>query len=373
MAGLYIHIPFCASRCIYCGFYSTTLLAKVDKYVDALCHEMRLKTNYLSTTNDKDIMTVYIGGGTPSLLSEKNLNKLFSNIYDLYGSNPVETTIECNPDDITTDYANIISQYANRVSMGAQTFSDERLQFLHRRHKAKDIKIAIENLRNAGIKNISIDLMFGFPKETLKDWIYDINKAINLNVEHISGYSLMYEKGTMLYSLLKSDKLKAIDDDLSLDMYSQLIDMLKNAGYEHYEISNFARPGMRSIHNSSYWQNIPYIGLGASAHSYNIVSRQWNISNVIKYIDETLNGNTCFEYEAIDESTHYNDLITTELRTVEGINIDKLKPKYRRYILLNAKQFIDSGKMILEQNKLSITRQGLYISDDIMSELIWIN
>jgi oxygen-independent coproporphyrinogen-3 oxidase len=373
MAGLYIHIPFCASRCIYCGFYSTTLLPLRDKYIEAVCREMQLRRGYLSSVNDKVIHTVYIGGGTPSLLSEKNLARLFKGIHETYGNESQETTIECNPDDVSVDYAGTLSQFANRVSMGAQTFSDDRLSFLHRRHKAADIASAVENLRNAGIKNISIDLMFGFPGETLSDWTDDIRKALSLGVEHISAYSLMYEEKTPLYNLLKSGKVKAVSDDLSLEMYSRLIDMLTAAGYEHYEISNFARHGFHAKHNTSYWQNVPYIGLGAAAHSYNLTSRQWNACDIKKYIDDTLDGKTCFKQETIDDDTHYNDIVTTELRTPKGICLNELKPEYRDYILSNARQFIASGKMKVEQDRLSITRNGIYISDDIMSELMWVD
>lgn len=374
MAGIYIHIPFCESRCIYCGFYSTTLSSMKDRYVDAVCKEIRLRKEYLRNEN---IETIYLGGGTPSTLSEEQLEKIFHCIYNevFYGCKPSETTIECNPDDITERFADSISRLpVNRISMGAQTFNDDRLKFLHRRHSSEDVKKAVERLRYIGINNISIDLMYGFPNETINEWRKDIQEAIRLEVEHISAYSLMIEEGTPLYNMMESGKIKEIDDELSRQMYETLIGMVEDAGFEHYEISNFAKKGKRSQHNSSYWNSIHYLGIGAAAHSYDGESRQWNVSNINSYINNIESGIIPAEKEILDLSTKYDDMITTALRTKEGININDLVKKfgieYRNYLIENAKKYLDSNLMVIDNNNIRISRDGIFVSDAIMRDLM---
>lgn len=368
MAGLYIHIPFCASRCIYCGFYSSTLSELRGRYVDALCREMEMRRNYVQ----EPISTVYLGGGTPSQLSQAEVEKLFyyiNKVFDVAAD--AEVTMEMNPDDVTAQAdLQVYTQGLTRVSMGAQTFADERLQFLHRRHSARQVGEAVEKLRGVGINNISVDLMFGFPGETLKDWQADIQQALALEVEHISAYSLMFEEGTPLYRMLEQGTVKEIDEELSLQMYELLIDSLTAAGYEHYEISNFARKGFRSRHNSSYWHQIPYLGIGAAAHSFNIESRQWNVADIRKYIKAIEGGEVPAESEKLDADTRYDDLVTTALRTREGIDINKLETKYKNYLFANAQPYLNNGKLALEGSRLHLTRQGLYVSDMIMSDLM---
>ena len=382
MCSLYLHIPFCKSRCIYCAFYSTTLADELqDKYTDALIGEMQLREK-------DDVGTIYLGGGTPSLLSEHNLKRLFHNIYSYYNvKDGAEVTIECNPDDITPAFEETIRQIpVNRVSLGAQTFDDERLQFLHRRHSSKQVFHAVELLRNVGISNISLDLMFGFPNETLPDLEKDIDTLLSLKPEHISAYSLMYEAGTVLYEQLimeneklkmKDEKLGMRDDELSREMYEMIMDKLEAAGYEHYEISNWCRKtndgtSLRSRHNSSYWHDVPYIGLGAAAHSYDLKTRSWNVSDLRTYIYNINNGVRPFDFESIDDTTHYNDTITTALRTREGISLETLKEPYKTYLLKNAERHISEGLMRLYDCHLSLTRKGLFISDSIMSDLIFV-
>lgn len=370
MAGLYIHIPFCASRCIYCGFYSTTQENLRDRYVDALCREMEMRKDYLP--DDGGVSTIYLGGGTPSQLSQDNLEKIFHHINRCYPNAPVkEVTMECNPDDITAEMASVIHRLPiNRISMGAQTFSDERLRFLHRRHSAEEVRRAVDILRGVGIHNISIDLMFGFPDETLDEWLSDINEALALNVEHISAYSLMYEEGTPLHHMLEQGQIKEIDEEVSLRMYNELIDRLTAAGYEHYEISNFVRPGRRSLHNSSYWRATPYIGIGAAAHSYDMSSRQWNVSDIKKYIASIENGIVPMTRELLDEDTRYDDMVTTALRTCDGIDLSGLKAEYKNFLLDNARQYISRKQMEIKDNRLTLTRKGLFVSDAIMSDLM---
>ncbi|MDO4932241.1 MAG: radical SAM family heme chaperone HemW [Prevotellaceae bacterium] len=368
MAGIYIHIPFCASKCIYCGFYSSTRhLNRQDQYIKAVLKEMELRHDYLGADN---VRTIYIGGGTPSLLSKKNLLLLSEKFNN---NSVIEFTMECNPDDITPSLCETMSTMGvNRVSMGVQTFNDNILRFLHRRHTSAHILPAITMLRQAGIENISIDLMFGFPDETITQWQQDINIALKLNVQHISAYSLMYEEGTPLYQMLKHGEIKENKENCSAEMYSILLDTLSAAGYEHYEISNFALPGYRSIHNSCYWNDTHYIGLGAAAHSYNGTSRQWNVSDIDDYISSIESGCMHIEQETIDARTHYNDMVTTALRTREGINLNLLDKEQKDYIIKNARKCIDAGALTIHDNRMALTRKGLYISDDVMSELIWI-
>lgn len=385
MAGLYIHIPFCKSRCIYCGFYSTTHTNLKQKYVDSLCGEIKLRAEEISNSKNKKnfgsfvnnkllIDTIYFGGGTPSQLEENQLIQLFNNINDKFAISPsAEITIECNPDDITEDYSKVLSNLPiNRVSLGVQTFNEEQLKFIRRRHDKNAIFYAVEQLRHIGIGNISIDLMYGFPGETIDDWEYDIKNALSLNIEHISAYSLMYEEGTPLHHLLKQGIIKETDEDDSYNMYNILTDRLTEAGYDHYEISNFAINGFHSRHNSSYWEGIPYIGIGASAHSYDIHTRQWNVSDVETYINIIENGSIPMEFELIDEDTRYNDFITTSLRTSKGLDISILSDKHRKFCLDCAADFIKQGYVEIINNRLRITKNGLFISDMIMSELMFV-
>ena len=375
MAGLYIHIPFCKSRCIYCGFYSTTAFELRQQYTDALCREIADRAS-------GSISTIYLGGGTPSQLTLPQLHQIFDTIYKYNKvEKDAEVTIEVNPDDVTEELAAALPTLSvNRVSMGAQTFDDERLAFLHRRHTSHQVGEAIDRLRKAGISNLSIDLMYGFPEETLTSWQQDISTALTLDVEHLSAYCLMIEEGTPLYRM----QIPPIDEELERTMYELLMDRLEAAGYEHYEISNWGlspRPlqrerelrSYRSRHNSSYWNQTPYIGIGAAAHSYDgQCCRRWNISDIRRYIDGIRQGTCVYEEEWLDEDTRYNDCVTVALRTCEGINLKNLSARHRQYCLENAQHFIDDGllKLSHDNHQLSLTRRGLFISDMIMSDLM---
>jgi oxygen-independent coproporphyrinogen-3 oxidase len=359
---------------VYCGFYSTTGKTDLQEiYAKAVMRELDLRAYYI---NNVRVHTMYIGGGTPSYMRTHLLTNIINAIKKKQGieeGDIEEFTIECNPDDVTEEFAKtIVGMGVNRVSLGVQSFSDERLRFLRRRHNAAQAAIGVQTLRRHGIRNISIDLMFGFPDETLSEWQKDIRRAIELDVEHISAYSLMYEEGTPLYRMLAEGKVKECDEALSTKMYDVLMEMLEKAGYEHYEISNFAKTGYRSKHNSSYWNDSIYLGLGAAAHSYNRKSRQWNIGDIEKYIETIENGEIPAEKELIDPATHYNDTITTVLRTKEGIDITKVEEPYKSYLLKNAEKAIASGNLQIKGERISLTRQGLYISDSIMADLIWI-
>ena len=376
MAGLYIHIPFCASRCIYCGFYSTTLMELRDRYVDALCHEMALRQEALVQQGLPlpSLDTIYIGGGTPSQLSPRHLKILFDHINKVFSNKATEVTIEMNPDDVTEEYAHALSQLpVNRVSTGAQTFDDTRLRFLNRRHNARQVPQAVKTLREAGISNISIDLMYGFPGETIDNWQDDITKALDLGVEHLSAYCLMIEEGTVLYEKMRNgenERMRECDEELERQMYYTLTERLKAAGYEHYEISNFALPGRRSRHNSSYWTDLPYIGLGAAAHSYDGRSRCWNVADIRQYINGIENGSPVIDQEWLNDDSRYNDRVMLSLRTCEGIDLSTLQPADRTYLLSLAQKYIDNRLLTAEGDHIRLSNEGLFVSDMIMSDLM---
>ena len=337
-----------------------------QRYIDALCHEWLLRQQELKESLD----TIYLGGGTPSQLTDKQLQQLFTFL-------PIattEVTIECNPDDVSASYAATLAQLPiNRVSMGVQTFDDQRLNFLHRRHTSAQVLQAIQHLRHAGIQNISIDLMYGFPDETLDDWQRDIDAALALQVEHLSAYCLMVEEGTELYRRYGDAGVRRFEEskeESERQMYELLIDKLTANGYEHYEISNFARPGYRSRHNSSYWHDVPYIGLGAAAHSYDGQGRQWNIADILQYIEAIEQGCIPCEREELDEDTHYNDRITVALRTSDGLDLTTLTDHHRQYCLKEAQQFLADGLLTMNGQRLALTRKGLFVSDMVMSALM---
>lgn len=374
MAGLYIHIPFCASRCIYCGFYSTTRLDLRQQYVDALIREL-VEVGKSKMLKDDSISTVYLGGGTPSQLTIPQLHQLLDAIY-IYNKveSGAEVTIEMNPDDVSVPYADTLRQLGiNRVSMGAQTFDDERLRWLNRRHTVAQVGQTVTILRAAGIRNISIDLMYGFPNETIDDFVRDIDEVIKLDVEHISAYCLMIEEGTELYRRYGDKRVREYDDskeETERKMYELLIDKLTAAGYEHYEISNFARPGFRSRHNSSYWTGVPYIGLGAAAHSFDGHLRSWNVSDIQQYIaavnrDERLN-----EEEELSATDFYNERVMLGLRTCEGVDLSALSDDERNYCIQEAQPFLSDDILLLTDNRLVLTRKGLFVSDYVISSLM---
>lgn len=291
MAGIYIHIPFCKSRCKYCDFFSTTMLEMREKYIMALVQEIEQRKNYLPT---KDIYTIYFGGGTPSLMEVTQLETVLQAIYNNYNvEKGAEITLEANPGDLTAEKLQALRKMGfNRLSIGIQSFSNEMLQRIGRRHTAEQAISAVQLARDAGFNNMSIDLIYGLPGQTMENWKEEVTHAIALDVEHISAYCLSYEEGTPLTQMLHKGEILEIDEDIENQMYDYLVNTLKTNGLRRYEVSNFCKDNYYSQHNSSYWNNTPYIGLGAGAHSYNGLSRQWNISNLKSYIDGVIdNGN----------------------------------------------------------------------------------
>ena len=375
MAGIYIHIPFCKRRCIYCDFFSTTRSEEKPTYVRALSQELAIRKDYLE---DEEIETIYLGGGTPSQLTEEELNEIFTSLYNIYKvKEDAEITLEANPDDLTPEYVSMLRRLpVNRISMGIQTFQEETLKLLHRRHTDRQAIEAFHRCREAGFRNISIDLMYGLPGETLETWEQDLQQAIELHPEHISAYHLIYEEGTELWKLKEQHQVEEADEDLSVTLFSTLINELTNAGYQHYEISNFCLPGLHSRHNSSYWTGKKYLGCGPSAHSFNGISRQWNVASLSKYIEGIISGKPDFEIEDLDLYTRYNDFVITSIRTCWGMSLSRLRTEYGEelynYCFRMAKPHIDEGVLEICEGVLKLTQRGIFISDGIMSDLLWV-
>ena len=375
MAGIYLHIPFCKTRCIYCDFYSTTRSELKNKYIHALCKELTLRKDYLSC---EPIETIYFGGGTPSQLDKEDFQLVFEAIgkyYDL--SKCEEITLEANPDDLSDKYLqNLATLPFNRISMGIQTFDDTTLQLLKRRHNAQTAIEAVKRCRENGFQNISIDLIYGLPGETMERWEKDLQQAISLNVEHISAYHLIYEEDTAIYKMLKQHQISEVEEDMSLKFFSALIEQLQKAGFEHYEISNFCQPGKYARHNTSYWQGIPYLGCGPSAHSFNGTTREWNVSSLDTYIKGMESEQRAFEKEELDIYTRYNEFIITSLRTRWGCPIQKLKDSFGNqlgdYCMNIAIPYLKNGKLEMKEGVLRLTKEGIFISDSIMSDLLWV-
>lgn len=375
MAGLYIHIPFCKQRCNYCAFYSSTLYNMREEYVAALTKELLLRKDY---AHGKAIETIYFGGGTPSTLSIEQLQRICSTIYSAYPvTNSPEVTIECNPDDLTPEFLEALRPLPfNRISMGVQSFNDAQLRRLGRRHTAEGARTAVGNARKAGYSNISIDLMFALPGSTPQQWQEDLDSAIALRPQHLSAYNLMYEEGTPLYRALCNGSITELSEEENLEQFRMLIESMKKAGYRHYEISNFALPGYESRHNSSYWNDTPYIGCGAAAHSYNGTEREWNIADIKEYIKGIESGNRKFEIEHLSEEERYNDTILTRLRTAEGLPLewmrDKFSEKLNSYMLRTIEKEIALGNLQENNGQVSLTEKGIFISDAVIRELIFV-
>lgn len=375
MAGLYIHIPFCESKCIYCDFYSMVNNNHlIDKYIDALLIEADERKNEL---NSETLTTVYLGGGTPSLLSSTQLSKLVNGLKKVFDFSAVEEfTIEVNPDDVTPEYIQQAKLLGiNRVSMGVQSFSDEDLRFINRRHTAKQATDAIHIIKEAGIDNISIDLIYGIPGQNIEIWKNNVDTAISLSVQHISAYTLMYEEGSRLSVMRSLGKIKEVDDDVVAAMYDYLVAQLKSNGYTHYEISNFALPGIHSRHNSSYWNLTPYLGLGVAAHSFDGTVRRFNPSNLKIYLDALGEGKLCVEAEKIAKAEKYDEYVMLRLRTADGIDADELMHRfgeeYYQFFIKKAKSLVSEGSLINENGRYYIPENHIMISDNITCDLLW--
>ena len=376
MAGIYVHIPFCASRCSYCDFYSTLRLNEVgEAYVDALITEAQLRHGEL---DDESVKTLYLGGGTPSQLPVSLLSRLmngFGRVFDLSGLE--ECTVEANPDDVTPDWcAALRSLGVNRVSMGVQSFEDEILRNIGRRHTASQVVSAVSDLRKAGISNISIDLIYGLPGQTLESWGDSVNRAVSLEPCHISAYGLTYEPGTRLWHQRERGEVIEVPEEQCLEMYRILVEHLKDAGYEHYEISNFALPGLRSRHNSSYWNDTSYLGLGAAAHSYDGQVRRVNPPDLAGFIAAMHAGKTCFDEECMTLWERYDERVMLGLRTSDGVAAGHLREDFGdeawRHFVREAQSHLDNGNLaLLDNDRYVLTDKGIMLSDAVIRDLMW--
>lgn len=374
MAGLYIHIPFCASKCTYCDFYSETKRDLLEPFLKALVQEMDLRSDYLPPSSA--IETLYFGGGTPSLLCREDFSLLFDAVSRHWTlAADAEITLEANPDDLTPAYlADLACLPFNRISMGVQSFNDYYLGLLNRRHNARQARQAIARAQQAGFRNISIDLIYGLPYQTMSDWEADLDTALQTDVQHLSAYGLSYEDGTLLRRLLDDGKLEPVADDDMNAMYRLLRAKTAKRGFEAYEISNFALPGYRSRHNSSYWHGVPYIGLGPAAHSYDGRSRQWNVRSITGYIRSIETGSIPAEREELTVNERYNDFVMVSLRTSEGIDLALLKQHFgyemMEYCLQCARPFVRSGQLVQANGFLRLSVEGILVSNLVMSELM---
>ncbi len=380
MAGLYVHIPFCVKRCIYCDFYSNIDMGYKEAYIDALLYEMDIRRDYLQ---GEIVETIYFGGGTPSQLRPRDLEKLLDGIYRIFPvSGHPEITLEANPDDLSDGYVSSLKTLPfNRVSIGVQSFDDGELRLLNRRHTAQEAFRAVARCKEAGLANISIDLMYGLPEQTMEIWLHTISKALELDVSHISAYNLTYEEGTAIYKMMESGILKPVGDELCEQFFRILTEKLTSAGFIHYEISNFALrsesypDGRISLHNSSYWNGSHYLGLGPSAHSYGGKSRSWNVSSIsgyMKAIDDR--SEELYETEILDERARYNDFIITRMRTMWGVSLGELRREFgeerERYFLEKSERFICFNMLKKQGEFVKVTSEGIFVSDAIMRELI---
>lgn len=373
MAGIYIHIPFCKQRCTYCDFYTEVAPQFIPSIIVSMIKEIDIRKDYL---HNSVINTIYFGGGTPSILHSGQFSDLFDAINNRYlVAKDAEITFEANPDDLTSEFlASIRSLPFNRLSIGIQSFDDDDLKRINRRHTSKQAVEAVVKAQAAGFTNISIDLIYGLPFQTIESWERQLDKAFSLHIQHISAYGLTYEEGTPLWKQRESGKIKSVDDLTMNKMYLLLLEKMKQNGFEAYEISNFSLPGFRSRHNSSYWKQEPYLGIGPSAHSYDLLSRQWNIASIQEYIRAINSGTLFFEREELTLNDRYNDFVMVSLRTSEGIDVTLLRLEFGSeltdYCLKNIKTFIDSEQVYYSEDKLRLTASGIQISNLILIQLM---
>ena len=360
MAGIYVHIPFCKKRCLYCDFFSTTLLDRRKEYIDALIKELRSDR----IRELESIKTIYLGGGTPSTLEANDIKR----IIDTIGSQGVEEiTMELNPGDADIEYLKAIRQAGiNRLSIGIQSFDDSLLRLIGRRHNAKQAVEAVKIAKEAGFDNISIDLMYALPTQTMEQWERTIDEALSLNVQHISSYGLMYENGTAMTQMMEQGQIETIDEDTENEMYDYLCERLKQVGFIHYEVSNFALQGYESKHNSAYWNNTPYLGIGAGSHSYVPPVRSWNPSNLDTYINGINDGTLIRESETLSEKDIYNERIMLGLRVNRGI-----PDSFPIHSQGQMERYIRQGLLCkTDDNRIVATQKGIHILNRIIEDLM---
>jgi oxygen-independent coproporphyrinogen-3 oxidase len=376
MAGIYLHIPFCRQACHYCDFHFSTNMGIREELLQAMAKEIELQRHYLE---GEPIQTIYFGGGTPSLLNGDELKNLLKPIYSLFEvSKDAEITLEANPDDLTPENLMAFNRVGvNRLSIGIQSFEDRVLNFLNRAHDARAAIECMKFARDAGFTNISVDLIYAIPGQEEKEWISNIQQAIAMTPEHLSAYSLTIEEKTAFGRWAAGGRLKTVNDDLSASQLDILINELERAGYEHYEVSNFCKPGYHSKHNSSYWQGQRYLGIGPSAHSYNLITRQFNVCNNHQYVRALQEDKIPFDHEVLSVQDHVNEYLLTTLRTQWGTHLQKLKQEFHYDILALHPEFISdllkNGLAVIDQDYLKLTRKGRFLADKISSDLFLVS
>jgi len=372
MPGVYIHIPFCRKACHYCDFHFSTSLKNKELLVDALCTEIDSRQSYLT---NKKLSTIYFGGGTPSLLDHAELNKIISTIKEHFEMDAnAEVTLEANPDDLTVEKILELKEAGiNRLSIGIQSFFDEDLERMNRSHNAKQAIQAVENAQFHGINNISIDLIYGLPNLTPEKWAANLEQAFKLNVPHLSAYCLTIEEGTAFNHFLHKGKITLPSEPETIEQFESLMSEAEKHGFIHYEISNFCKEGMQSKHNSNYWMDEHYLGIGPSAHSYNGVSRQFNVANNTKYIKGIQEGKPDFELEVLTKANKFNEYIMTGLRTLWGLSPAYISKRFSEETLTTflsgAEAYISSGHLQWKQDSLILTQKGKLLADKIASDL----
>jgi oxygen-independent coproporphyrinogen-3 oxidase len=373
MAGIYLHIPFCRKLCYYCDFYHVISKDDNSLFISALKKEADLRSNYLAGNT---VSTIYLGGGTPSVLTVKEIGSVLDHLRNCFSvDKEYEITIELNPDDVTIDYLKGLADTGiNRVSLGVQSWRDEDLKMMNRRHTAAQAHDALVNLSEAGFSNISVDLIYGIPGMGTGEWASGLDKTLSFDIKHLSAYHLTIEPGTVFNRMKEKGSLIEIDEDESTAEFNILLEKTGSAGFINYEISNFGKPGYFSIHNTNYWKQVPYLGLGPSAHSFNGYSRQWNVKDLKKYIKAINSGQLLFEKEELDIKTKFNEYVMTSLRTMWGIDLEYIEKIFEKegydYIVNLSGKFIDYGLMKQDNKNLMLTNQGKMISDNIISEFI---
>ncbi len=373
MAGIYIHIPLCKKLCFYCDFYHVISTGENSLLVDALVKEASLRKEYLGT---EAVSTIYLGGGTPSVLSVEELGTILDHLRKYFNvETDCEITVELNPDDVTPSYLDGLKRInINRISMGIQSWRDSDLKMLNRRHDSAQAEKALRESLDAGFENISIDLIYGIPGMSPDEWGSILDFSFSFGIKHLSAYHLTFEAGTVFGKMLEKGLMSEVDEEESVALFNLLIEKAEAAGFVHYEISNFGKPGYFSIHNSNYWKQISYIGLGPSAHSFNGYSRQWNIRDLKGYIKSIGSGKPFYEQEDLDLKARFNEYVMTSLRTMWGIDLDYIENTFEKegydYIVNLAGKFKDYGLIKQEKKNLVLTNQGKIISDNIISEFM---
>ena len=376
MAGIYVHIPFCKQKCNYCDFYSCTNYNDFDELIKSEIAELRLRKGYI---NNEVVNTIYFGGGTPSLLPIKYIKEILSCIqFEFKVSDKCEITFEVNPDDLSEEYFfQLYSCGVNRLSVGVQSFNDGILKFLGRRHDSSNLINVIEIAKKVGFKNISVDLIFGIPGMELSVYNDSLNRVLQLDIQHISAYCLSVEKSSFIYKQLINHIITELKELEVLDQFNLTIDRLSESGFYQYEISNYAKEGFESRHNSSYWENVSYLGIGPAAHSYNGFSRQWNVSDIQMYCFNIAHSLLFYDVEFLSDFDNYNEYIMTGLRTSLGISkryikdnfYDKIYQKFSEEV----NRLISDDLIIFVEDRVKFTRRGMMISDYIFQRLYFIS